>query len=205
MAVSAAALPRLLLLDYGGVLLHLNDPVETFGVGSTRADFIELWLMSPAVQAYERGLIDPGEFATRIVQDLALPYPPDDFIERFNAWPDRIRPETGAWLRAVPEHIDCAILSNTNDLHWRAQTIDRDLGGRISTCFLSFETGLVKPEPSAFQHVLEQKNVDAGDVLFVDDNPKNTQAAASLGMRAELCPGVDQLGRVLINAGIIPG
>ncbi len=195
--------PRLLLLDLGGVLLHLNDPVETFGIGSSRSDFFKVWIMSPAVQAFESGAIGPGEFARRIVDDLDLPYTTEEFLQRFEAWPDRIPADTGTLLQTVPSHIDCAILSNTNALHWHKLDIERDLHGRVSRCFLSFETGLIKPDARAFRQVLEETGYTSSQVLFIDDNPINTAAAAQLGMRTRLCASVDALGRLLTAEGIL--
>ncbi|MGB5740079.1 MAG: hypothetical protein WBM54_12065, partial [Woeseia sp.] len=95
-ATPGAALPRLLLLDFGGVLLHLNDPVETFGFGRSRDDFNKLWLMSPAVRAHETGEIGPEEFAERMVADLQLSYSPREFIRRFDSWPAGVSAATNA-------------------------------------------------------------------------------------------------------------
>lgn len=190
---SGKALPRLLLFDYGGVLLHLNDPLETFGFGSSREDFNQQWLLSPAVREHETGKIGPREFAGRMVADLQLPYSPREFIQRFDSWPAGVSAATHAVVQLVPPAVECAILSNTNALHWRKQDVARDLGGRISRLFLSFETGLIKPDEQAFRHVLDETAYPAGDVLFLDDNPLNLASAAAIGMRTRLCPGVDSL------------
>lgn len=195
--------PDLLLLDFGGVLLRLNDPVATFGIGSAREDFNRIWLTCPAVLEYESGRIDLRTFAERVVATLALPYSLEEFIARFDAWPGTIPEDTPTLLQAVPAGIECAILSNTNALHWAQQNIADDLDGRIARTFLSFETGLVKPDERAFRHVLDETGYAAPNVLFLDDNPLNIEAAARVGMRARLCPGVDALGEVLRSAGIL--
>ncbi|MGB5246472.1 MAG: HAD-IA family hydrolase [Woeseia sp.] len=202
-ATPGAALPRLLLLDFGGVLLHLNDPVETFGFGRSRDDFNKLWLMSPAVRAHETGEIGPEEFAERMVADLQLSYSPREFIRRFDSWPAGVSAATNAVLQSVPAIIECAILSNTNALHWHKQDIARDLGGRIGRAYLSFETGHIKPDAQAFLHVLSETGYDASDVLFLDDNPLNIAAGSARGIRSRLCPGVDALRSVLAAEGII--
>lgn len=202
-ATPVAALPRLLLFDFGGVLLHLNDPVETFGFGNSRDEFNRLWLMSPAVRAHETGEIGPDEFAERMIADLQLPYSSREFIQRFDSWPAGVSAATNAVVQSVPTMIECAILSNTNALHWHKQDIERDLGGRITRTFLSFETGHIKPDEHAFLHVLEKTGHGAKDILFLDDNPLNIAAGSALGMRSRLCPGVDALRSVLKAEGII--
>lgn len=196
-------MPRLILFDYGGVLLTLNDPVATFGIGESRADFNLRWLLSPAVQAHERGEIGPEAFARRMVVDMQLDYSWQDFIERFNAWPGGVPAATAALVQSIPADIDCAILSNTNGLHWAAQDIAGDFNGRIDRCFLSFETGHVKPDLRAFEHVLDSVPFKATDILFIDDNQKNIDAAARTGMRVRHCPDVDYLEAVLQSEGVI--
>lgn len=196
-------LPQLLLFDFGGVLLHLNDPVKTFGIGTSREDFNRIWLSCRAVLQYESGEIGLPEFSRSVVDSLQLPYPAKEFIARFDAWPDRIDETTRTIVQQIPATVECAILSNTNALHWRNQDIARDLASRIQRTFLSFETGLVKPDARAFQHVLDETGCAAGAVLFIDDNPLNVDAAERLGMRARLCPEIRALGDLLRDEGVI--
>jgi glucose-1-phosphatase len=196
-------LPHLLLFDYGGVLLVLNDPVATFGIGSSRADFSRRWLESPAVQAHESGRIDHVTFAKQIVRDMQLPYDWQEFIRRFDSWPGKVPAATAALVRSVPDSIECALLSNINARHWQAQDIPGDFGGRISRCFLSYEIGFVKPDPQAFRHVIDAVSIAPADILFIDDNPANIAAAGLEGMRTRLCPDVDSLAPILRDEGIV--
>jgi len=195
--------PDLILFDYGGVLLRLNDPVETFGFGEDLADFSRRWLESPAVQAHETGRIGPDEFGQRMVREMELPYSPDEFIHRFDAWPDRVSPATASLVRSIPGQVDCAILSNTNELHWRRQDVARDFDGRISRAWLSFETGYVKPDPRAFRVVLDDTGLPAGGILFIDDNARNLKTADTLGLRTRHCRDVDALASVLSDEGLV--
>ncbi len=194
--------PGLILFDYGGVLLDFHDAVEVFGSVADCDDFFDRWGLSPAVRAHETGRIGPREFARRIVAELGLPLSTQDFLERFAAWPDRVPAATASLVQAIPAHIDCAILSNTNALHWRMQDVDRDFGGRIGRLFLSFETGFMKPDAAAFRHVLEATGRAAGDVLFIDDSQRNVEAARREGLRARHCPDVHALPRVLRDAAV---
>ncbi|MDZ7643072.1 MAG: HAD-IA family hydrolase [Woeseiaceae bacterium] len=195
--------PALILFDFGGVLLHLNDPVETFGFGHSHEEFNRLWLDSPAVRAHETGRVEPETFARRIVRDMGLPYSWQEFLQRFAAWPDRVHAVTSQLVQGIPREIDCAILSNTNALHWHVQDIERDFGGRISRCFLSFESGLIKPDAGAFTQVFEATDHRPGDILFIDDNPKNIEAARLQGMRTQHCANVFALGDILQAEGLL--
>jgi FMN phosphatase YigB (HAD superfamily) len=53
-------------------------------------------------------------------------------------------------------------------------------------------TGFAKPDPRAYQHVLEKMQLPASEVLFIDDEPENVAAAEKLGM---VCYLIDRKGR----------
>jgi putative hydrolase of the HAD superfamily len=195
---------RVVLFDFGGVLLRLRDPVESFGIGATLAEFNRRWIASPAVIAHESGHIGAEAFGKQIVREMQLQYSWQEFIARFDAWPDRISDATAALVKSIPLSLRCAILSNTNALHWAAQDIDGVFEGRIEHCFLSFENGLMKPQPAAFHQVIDTYGCAAQAILFIDDNPVNIDAALATGMRARLCTGVDTLGEILCEEGVFP-
>lgn len=46
---------ELVLLDMGGVLLNLRSPLATFDLDVHQDDFMETWLLSPAVRKFESG------------------------------------------------------------------------------------------------------------------------------------------------------
>lgn len=50
--------------------------------------------------------------------------------------------------------------------------------------FCSFDLGLLKPDVQIYQTVLESLGSEGREVIFVDDKPKNTAAAATLGIHA---------------------
>ncbi len=181
---------RLVVFDLGGVLLRLRDPVANFGLTGPHHEFLERWLMSPAVRDFERGTIDAGAFAERIVEELGLPFSREAFLERFDAWPEALFPDTLALLDSLPAGVRSALLSNTNAAHWGRPDIAGLLAGRFDWEFLSYRTGLLKPDTEAYRHVLDTCCVAPEEVLFFDDNPKNVQAAASIGIGAHTstCP-----------------
>ena len=48
--------------------------------------------------------------------------------------------------------------------------------------FTSHEIGARKPEPEAFQTVLDYLDIEPGKVAFFDDSPKNVQGANAVGI-----------------------
>jgi putative hydrolase of the HAD superfamily len=188
---------KVVVFDLGGVLLQLNDPIETFGLDMSESEFLECWLRSPSVREFERGATDSETFARAVVEELKLVMRWQDFLKRFNAWPDRIFPETTALLDAIPAGVGRVLLSNTNAAHWGRDGISSALAGRLDRTFLSFDTGLLKPDREAFDQVISAYGMSAERFLFFDDNPLNVSAAIDAGMKAVLCKGPADALRVL--------
>ncbi|GAA1825075.1 hypothetical protein GCM10009714_03490 [Microlunatus capsulatus] len=71
--------------------------------------------------------------------------------------------------------------------------------------FYSCEVGFAKPDPAYFTHVLEALGVAPEEALFMDDTAVNVEAAAALGIRAELFArdgGRGELDRILATHGL---
>lgn len=201
--LSTAAQCKLLLFDLGGVLMRLRDPATTFGLALTVDEFNRRWLLCNAVREYERGLIDRDVFASRAAVELALDYGAEEFLQRFDRWPHSIYPGAVELLHSVAKRFATAILSNTNAMHWERQDIRDRILPAVDHAFLSYETGFVKPDPAAFEQVATRYNYAAEKILFIDDNPLNTAAAARYGMQTATCSGLDSVRAALQSAGVI--
>jgi len=198
-----AAPVKIVLLDLGGVLLRLHDPLATFGIDMSDEGFLEKWLLSPAVRKLERGELDAEPFAEELVHEFSLPYSPQELLRRFERWPDALFDGIPSLLKTVAENHHLALLSNTNAIHWERDDTAGVLDPLIHSVFLSYRTGLVKPEPAAFEDVLEKLEAIADQVLFLDDNLLNIDAARQCGMQAKLTRGFDDLSKNLRKSGVI--
>lgn len=198
-AADASAEIRGVVFDLGGVLLRLADPLELFELEVTEAEFHALWLRSKSVREFERGAIDAQAFAESVVRELALPMAPARFRERFDAWPQALFPETPALLESIPDGVQRVLLSNTNAAHWGRPDISGALAGRFDLTFLSYRTGILKPDRAAFAQVARACRCAPGELLLFDDNPGNIAAARDFGMRAHLVKGPAD-ARALLDA-----
>jgi len=190
---------KVLLFDLGGVLLRLNSPARTFGLAQSEEEFLQQWIQSKAVRRFERGDVDATTFAASIVSEFRLPYGADEFLRRFEAWPDELYQGIPELLDSIPKRYSKALLSNTNALHWHRMDVNRTLEQRFDNVFLSFVTGYLKPDAGAFRHAQETCACEPGEIAFFDDNPANVAAAAGLGCHAFLTRGIAEL-RSALNA-----
>lgn len=194
---------KVILFDLGGVLLKLRDPVTTFGLACDESEFLRAWIMSPSVRALESGSIDGEAFARQIVVEMDLAMDWRELLHRFNNWPENVYPKAVDLLGRIPPKFSCAILSNTNSVHWQGIDVRTTFGDRFDRYFLSYESGLLKPDRESFLQVTESYGCRPEEILFFDDNPVNVAAAGKEGIAAMRISGPDELEAALIDARVI--
>ena len=194
---------KVVLFDLGGVLLELRDPFATFGLQEGGYDFHARWLASPTVRAYERGQIDAREFGDTMAAELQLGIGGDEFLQRFDSWIKGIYGGAHELLDRIPGHYRKAVLSNINELHWQYVAADADFTRRIDTFFLSYQIGMIKPDPETFAHVRSQLGCQPGEILFIDDNRANVEAGLEAGFNAVFARGLSQVAGVLQSCRVL--
>jgi putative hydrolase of the HAD superfamily len=191
-----------ILFDLGGVLLHLRNIGSNFGLSGDETKFLRSWLMSPAVRDFERGAIVAEEFGRRIVRELALPYDWQEFMQRFDRWPETIYAGAPELLADLSARFRLALLSNTNAVHWGRDDVAGVLEPLFDAIFLSFRTGLLKPDSNSFAQIMKHYDCAASEILFLDDNPLNIEAANAMGINACLTRGMDGIRNALTTHDI---
>ena len=93
--------------------------------------------------------------------------------------------------------------ANINALHWGRDEIAKPLAGHIDKFFLSYETGLVKPDREAFEQVTTAFDCRPDEVLFFDDSPLSVSAAADYGIDAVNAIGIDAVRETLVKRGVL--
>lgn len=186
----------ILLFDAGGVLIELGPPpIKSAWLphGQTLNDVWQDWISMDTSRKFESGQTNADEFAQEMIDTLSLQTDAAAFIEHFRAWP--IAPYSGTvnWLKDVSTRFHTAMLSNTNELHWRRMKDEMGLGDILQDYFLSHKLGMVKPDDNIFETVSSLLSASPEDIVFFDDNQKNIDAALRMGMRAILVKGAAEL------------
>lgn len=194
---------KVILFDLGGVLLELRDPISTFRLDIDASEFLRTWIMSPSVRALESGQINGEKFAQRIVAEMELPMDWQELLRRFDSWPAKIYPRAIDLIDRIPSTFSCAILSNTNAVHWERIDVAGNFGNRFDRYFLSYESGLLKPDRESFLQVSAGYACRPEEILFFDDNPVNVAAAKKESINAVCVQGVEELETALVNNGIV--
>lgn len=173
------------LLDFGGVILHIGDPephrrlARRLGIPMR-----ELWYEiyeGPLSVAAQRGEITPQELWRGLAQKWG--WPPERGPELARIFWQGIRIETrwADWLRGLRPRYRTGLLSNAwGDLR---ETIQRlGMADAFDALIVSAEEGLLKPDPAIYRLALRRLGVAPEQAVFVDDREENIAAARALGM-----------------------
>jgi putative hydrolase of the HAD superfamily len=204
-ALSAA--PQAVVFDFGGVMTVEHPDKETV------VNFIrESLQLSPqefeTVNKEKRKALRLGttdlEFwlSYSQVKGIALPC---DWVEEFTEVLNKglsTNPNMYALVEELRrKNVVVAMLSNIDG--GRAKLI-RSFGyyQPFKPTLLSCEIGVDKPDPKAFQILLDTLKLPAQDVIFIDDKTENVEAAKKLGIDAIHFVSEDQLRKELVNRGL---
>ncbi|QCX00279.1 HAD family phosphatase [Aggregatimonas sangjinii] len=179
-----------IIFDFGDVFINLDKRAVFKGLGEHDINLVIAPELVDLNERFEVGAISPTEF----VSEWGAIIPKLDAQEIVRIWnsilldfPD-YRLEFLEQLAAEKKY-RLFLLSNTNALHIpKVQEImGAEKYGRFKNCFerfyLSHEIGLRKPNFDIYEFVLTENRLLAKETLFIDDTEKNTDAAASLGIR----------------------
>lgn len=179
------------MFDYGGVISGWpseQDQTMLAGAAGIAVRRLEdaYWQLRPA---YDRAEFDATGFWQHVgeLAGRGRPYSDDEVAEL-------IRLDTDSWLHLQAGTVDLieelaaaghrlAVLSNAP-----AETASAITGLPVARYFehmiFSCELKITKPDTACFTAALARLGAEAADVIFVDDRPDNTAAAAAVGLRS---------------------
>jgi glucose-1-phosphatase len=197
------------LFDLGGVLIDPGGvaPLRALtGVGSDE-ELWARWLDCPWVRRFEAGACSPAEFAAGFVDDWGLELAPAAFLEEFGGWPGEEYTGAAELVALVRQSVPVGFLSNANAYQWESRfgtlALTSEEAALFDYRFLSFELGMVKPDPEVFAAVAARLPVPAGRVLFLDDNAVNVDAAHAAGFGARRVREPTEARDALVEAGVL--
>ena len=198
---------KALLFDLGNVLLpiDLSLTFQAFSQLSTYFNPLEiqdkiinegLWL------GYEAGLLTDEEFRNLLRDKLAMNCSNEEFDQAFSALLLDFPSNIYTFLKDLTSNFDLYLLSNTSVIHSRI-FLNIQLGpngenlfGLFKKAHFSYEMGLVKPNSLIYQQVLSENNLEAGQVVFFDDNAANIESASQLGIDSILIDPKTSLSQI---------
>lgn len=197
-----------IVFDLGGVIMTL-DPAEALrrfkALGLSDAErYLDSYTQSGIFGNLEEGKITAEDFRSKLSSLIGHEL---TFDECKHAWlgyrkdvPQR-NLDLLKELRAKGYRL--ILLSNTNPfmMDWALSSEFDGKGSSLNDYFdalyLSYRLGIMKPASDFFRQVLDNENILPEETLFVDDGPRNVEAAGKLGF-ITMCPdnGSDWTGEL---------
>ncbi|MDG6909887.1 MAG: HAD family phosphatase [Nitrososphaerota archaeon] len=178
-----------LLCDVGGVLIE-NPWIETaraMGTQHGKEEAVVFEALTRLSRELDGGRLSLAEFHGRVCAELGLHVEFSAFKRALESslkkvpsvWGavDSLRRERGARVVA---------LSNMSREVWKSLQERFDIGSLFSSEVLSFELGILKPDPAIYIEAVKRADAQPGACLFVDDIVENIEAARALGIKAYL-------------------
>ena len=189
---------KAILFDLGGVLIRLGGfPTMTRWTNWDEEKIWERWLSSTTVRLFESGKISAKKFSHEIIAEFNLPVSSDQFLAQFVAWPDGPYPGVNELLSDLSSNYLLGCLSNTNTLHWENIVNNENLLQHFEFLFPSHLTGYLKPDHEAFTNAAGKMAKATEEILFIDDNAINVDAALAAGMVAYKAKGIEDVRHLL--------
>ncbi len=178
----------------GGVLINLNkqaciDAYKALGYDRVE-EFIGNYLQKGPFLDLESGQISPEQFRDAIRREIPRPVTDRQIDDAFIAFLVDMPDYTLDMLLQLKKRYQIFLLSNTNGIimdYVRQHIFNRQ--GRsmehyFDRMFLSYQMGMVKPNPAIFEQVVAETGILPSETLFLDDSSQNTEVAEKLGFNS---------------------
>ncbi|KAF9297047.1 hypothetical protein BGZ74_010040 [Mortierella antarctica] len=187
-----------LIFDLGNVILRLDQQATARGfkdLGATSFPNLAQHGNHATIVDYETGKISAKEFRKTVRANIGLPATVSDeqFDQAWNAMLLDFPKGRLELMRTLKEDFGYKVylLSNTNAIH--IEYVDKiclkdykedSLHPFFDKVYYSHDIGYRKPSAEAFEVILKDQGLEAGETLFLDDMPENVAAAKACGLQA---------------------
>jgi FMN phosphatase YigB (HAD superfamily) len=197
---------RLIISDFGGVICTFDYRIfcgrlaDRIGRG---ADEIYAVVFGNNLQSeFERGRLTGPEYHRRVMGLLGADVPYAEFFTLYGDIFTEI-PATGDLLRRLHTRYPLYLLSDTNEIHFGYVRQNIGVVALFDECVVSYELGVMKPEPGIYHEALRRSGLPAEACVFIDDRQGNVEGAKRVGMQALLFQSAEQCSANLEGLGVV--
>ena len=138
------------------------------------------------------GRLSPQEFHRSLCAKIKVELQFDQFIDIWNGLLSADE-DMAAFVAELGAHHSLALASNTDATHFAFSSENFGVIQAFQQNFLSYEMGLLKPDPAYFHHVLYGLWASPSHCIFIDDRPDNVRSARNLGINGLVFESIDKL------------
>ena len=202
-----------IIFDLGGVILDIDESIvykelEKMGINITELahskEFVDI------LSKFDIGVYTAPTFRKKIKAFLGQEKMTDQkFDSLWNAMLLDIPRERIEAIEQVKKHYKIFLMSNSNEIHYDLYVRDLQLrfgynefDELFNKSYFSFDIHLEKPDPRFFELILDHEGLLPEETLFIDDSPRNIEAAQALGIRTYHISR-EELVRNLFHNGVL--
>lgn len=171
--------------DWGGIFTQgtfdsdaIRNLASLTGLSQEKVSAVYLPLMEP----FEAGAFSFDSYIEQLQEGLGTVVPAADLKETFlNSGVERA--EMFTVLKGIPDTYRVGVLSNNVDLLCDRVRDDPRMD-RVESWTFSNEIKVRKPDAAAYQALVDAMGLPAGEIVFIDDNAMNVEAAREFGLQA---------------------
>lgn len=188
-----------IIFDLGRVLVNvdINRGYFRYLRASSKTDqSLSQMMRDDLMAAYNTGRLTPEQFYVRLCQRFNIV----DEFERFKVlWCSVFSEMPGMFelVSALKRNFRLGMLSDTDPLHWAHICQHFPIVRFFEKPTLSFQTGVLKPDPKAFLAAAKSLDLPPTDCLYIDDLADNVAGAKKVGMDAVQFVSVSDLKKQL--------
>lgn len=187
---------KAIVFDIGGVLINLDMDgcIRAFreNLGFERiTQLLDPYHQKGVYGDMEAGKVSADEFRAEILQGSRPGSKPEDVDRSMYALLAGMEPDTVETVKGLAGRYPLYLLSNNNPISmghilrmFRDYGIDPDATFREQ--FISCEMKLLKPSPRIYAEAVARVGLPAKEILFIDDNDTNVEAARKAGLQARV-------------------
>jgi glucose-1-phosphatase len=199
-----------IIFDFGGVVLDIDPQLtidEFVKLGFT--DFDKLLVpefTDDIIGKFERGILTPEVFRKKLKTFLGIDVNDQKLDYAWNSLLYDIPAERIEIIEKVKENYQIFLLSNSNEIHYDLFVRDlqlrfgyREFDELFHKAYFSFDLHLLKPNPEAYEFVMNQHGLKPANTLFLDDKTENIEAAKKLGLRTYQLSKPERVRDIFVN------
>jgi HAD superfamily hydrolase (TIGR01509 family) len=188
--ISRMTQPRAVIFDLGKVLVDFDYAIAVRRIAArgrvTAEEFGGFIATAPLLFQYERGQLTSAEFYQKVRDVTGFCGDYDEFSLAFGDIFVPLQPMVALHAALRKQGLPTFILSNTNELAVRHIRRSYPFFADFQGYILSYEHGVMKPEPKIYEIAERVCGHHGADILYVDDRPENITAAAARGWQVIL-------------------
>ena len=181
-----------IIFDLGAVLLNISyqktiEEFDKLGIKNS-STFYSKKLQTNIFNLLETGEISESDFIKEI-QKQCTEATNTQILYAWNAMLLDLPLLRVELLKQLKKDFNLYLLSNTNSIH--ITEFENKIGSKqykefyqlFDKVYYSHKIGHRKPNAEAFQLIIEENNLIAEEILFIDDSPQHIEGAKKLGIK----------------------